>query len=146
MTDCLICRKHVEPSRYTGPAILEEGGLRLSHFPVLDGAPATRGHLLIEPTRHVCDLSEMSEAEARALGVLVARGCALLKERLGAEHVYLFRINDQVAHLHFHLVPRYPGTPRENWGLKLFDWAGAPKIDLDQVKAVCAQLQTAPLT
>lgn len=141
---CFICDKHSELSRYTGPLIAGAGGLWLTHFPIIDGAAATRGHLLIEPKRHITELGEMSPDEMSALGPLIAQTSRLLRAELGAElgaeHVYLFRINDLVAHLHFHLLPRYPGTPREHWGQKLMDWKEAPRIEHQEIQAVSQQL------
>jgi len=140
---CFICEKHQALEKFTGPFIFEDAGIKLSHFPILNSALATRGHLLIETTRHICDMSEMNADEASALGRLIAAGTELMKTRLGAEHVYLFRINDQVSHLHFHLVPRYPNTPKEYWGLKIWENPVSPQINLEEIKKICAQLSSA---
>ena len=132
--DCFICKKHTSLLDYTAKAIAHDGGLTLSHFPIIDGELATKGHLLIEPTRHIEDLSEMNTNEAAALGKLISKGTTLIKEKFGAEHVYLFRINDKVAHLHFHLIPRYKNTPKEYWGLEIMKYPGAPKLTLEEIK------------
>ena len=42
-----------------------------------------------------------------------------------AEHVYAMVIGDQVDHLHVHLLPRYPGTPREYWWDQVDEWPAA---------------------
>jgi len=133
---CFICVKHARLSDYTGPILAEADGLMLTHFPIQNGVPATQGHLLIEPRRHITDLGDLTEAEARTLGTMISQGSRLIREKLGAEHVYVFRINDLVPHLHFHLVPRYPGTPREVWGPKIMEWAGAPKVTLEEVRTL----------
>lgn len=137
---CSICAKHADLAASTGPVIAEEGGLWLTHFPVQDGADPVRGYLLVEPLRCIRDMSEMDEGEARAFGALVARGEKLIKQRLGAEHVYLFRINDAVAHLHFHLVPRYPGTPKEFWGLRIREYPDAPRVNLSEIRRLAFEL------
>ena len=141
--NCFICNKHRDLSAFAGIPIFEDRGLLLSHFPITEGAPATRGHLLVEPKRHILDLSEMNETEAEALGTFFVRATAALKKGLGAEHVYVFRINDQVPHLHFHLVPRYKGTPKEFWGIKMWDWSGLPKIGFDEIRTVSDRLAEA---
>jgi histidine triad (HIT) family protein len=141
--DCFICRKHRQLPEHAGTPIARSGGLLLSHFPIIEGKPAIRGHLLIEPARHITDPAELSGEEAEALGGVVARGSALIRSALGAEHVYLFRINDLVAHLHFHLIPRYPGTPREYWGLKIQDWPEQPRLGLEAVRALSGELAAA---
>ncbi len=44
----------------------------------------------------------------------------------GSGHVYSMVVGHQVDHLHQHLVPRYPGTPREYWWPPRFgEWPDA---------------------
>lgn len=138
---CVICIKHRDLLKHTGEPVAERGGLMLSHFAEIEGEPATKGHLLIEPTRHIEDLSEMNEGEAEALGLLIREGARVVCEKLGAEHVYVYRINDKTAHLHFHLIPRYPDTPRDFWGARIMEYAGAPKIYLRDIQELSSQLK-----
>lgn len=140
--DCFICSKQRNLSEFTGPVIRERGGLRLTHFPDIPDEKATRGHLLLEPVRHITDLGEMNTAEQEALGSLIAEGSRLIREHTGAEHVYLYRINDKVPHLHFHLIPRYPNTPREFWGLKITAYEGSPKIKLPEIRALSEKMKS----
>lgn len=142
MQECIICDKHNDFLKYTGEVILERGGWAVTHFPFVDGQKATKGYLLIETKRHIQEFTEMNESEALALGELIAAGTKLIKEKMGAEHVYLFRINDKVPHLHLHLVPRYPGTPREFWGFKISEWTGNPKIGLNEIHDVAKNLKS----
>jgi histidine triad (HIT) family protein len=141
--DCFICSKHSKLYEMAGHPIVESGGLMVSHFPIVNDVPATRGHLLVEPRRHITDLSEMNDEEAEVLGKLISKASLFLKKIARAEHVYLFRINDQVPHLHFHLIPRYPNTPREFWGLKIWDCPNSPKINLDEIRKLSAELARA---
>ena len=76
-------------------------------------ATAYLGYMLIEPRRHVPGLEHLRDAEARALGVWVARLSRALLAVLGADHVYAFVIGDHVHHVHVHVVARYPGVPPE---------------------------------
>lgn len=138
---CMVCDKHRNFLKVTGQPIAERGGLVLTHFPVLDGQPANRGHLLIEPRRHVVDPAELTDDEASALGLLLRDAILILQNEVGAEHAYVLRINDKVAHFHCHVVPRYPGTPKEHWGPKLMEWPEFPKLDLEQVQSLSGQLQ-----
>lgn len=141
MQNCTICDKHQDFSKHTGEVILEKGGWAVTHFPFVDGQKATKGYLLIETKRHIQEFTEMSPEEAAALGELISAGTQLIKNKMGAEHVYLFRINDKVPHLHLHLVPRYPGTPKEFWGFKISEWPGNPKIGLEEIKQVALRLR-----
>ena len=140
---CPVCEKHKNLSAHTGPAILEQDGWLVTHFPKseTETEKATHGHLLIEPRRHIQDLSEMNEDEAQALGVLIREGAKRICERTSAEHVYCFRINDKVAHLHFHLIPRYPNTPKEFWGINIMACTTSPKLStLDEIQVAARDL------
>src|SRR5687768_11628022 len=88
-----------------------------------------RGYLMVEPIRHVTGWGLLSDDEAEAIGRMLNRVASALRERLGADHVYTFVFGDNVAHLHVHVVPRYPGTPREFWGTRLAEWPDAPTVD-----------------
>jgi len=140
MSDCFICKKHRALSEYTGPIIFEHGGLTLTHFPSVPDEKAVEGWLIVEPRRHIEHMSEMNEAESAALGLLLAKAERLIKEKLGAEHVYLQRINDKVAHLHFHLIPRYPDTPKEFWGRRIHEFPGFKTLSLAQIQGLSKEL------
>jgi len=112
----------------------------VSHFPVIDGQEAIRGHLLIEPVRHITTPGELTDDEAASLGIAIKNYANLLMQKLDAEHVYVFRINDKVPHFHVHLVPRFPGTPKEYWGYKITEWPAIPRIGLEDVKKLSEKL------
>ncbi len=48
--------------------------------------------------------------------------------------------NDLIFHVH--LVPRYPGTPREYWGMQVDEWPDAPKGDLATTTALTTRPRT----
>ena len=64
-----------------------------------------------------------------------------LSRARGAEHVYVFVLGHHVAHLHVWVVPRYPGTPREYWGLQLFEWPPRPLATAPDVAVQCTRLR-----
>ena len=136
MQDCMICQKHKNILESTGEVISEKGGWVLTHFPIVDGQKATKGYLLLETRRHIENLTDMNAHEAAALGELICEGSQLMRFRMNAEHVYVFRINDKVPHLHFHLVPRYANTPKEFWGFKISDWPETPKVSLAEIQEI----------
>ena len=140
--DCQVCSKQKDLSSHTGPAIFDDGGWLVTHFPKLETEKATRGHLLIESRRHLQDLTEMNDEEASALGRLIREGATRIKERLGVDHVYCYRINDKTTHLHFHLIPRYPNTPKEFWGTGIMACTTSPKLTtLEEIQAVAKLLK-----
>jgi len=128
MSVCAICDKHKDLAKYTGPAIFDDGGWLVTHFPKVETEKATLGHLLIECKRHILDLAELNDEEAATLGRLIRDGADLIKTKTKAEHVYCFRINDKTPHLHFHLIPRYPDTPKEFWGTNIMACTTSPKL------------------
>jgi diadenosine tetraphosphate (Ap4A) HIT family hydrolase len=70
---------------------------------------------MVGPRRHVADWSDLDDQEAADLGVEVARWVRALKT-LGPRRVYTATIGHGVAHLHVHLLARWPGTPEDvNW-------------------------------
>lgn len=138
---CFICEKHENLTLYAGPVIAEDKGICITHFPMIESEPASLGRLLVEPRRHIEDFHEMTLDEAAALGRILKKGVDLLKSKLNVEHVYVFRINDKVTHLHFHLVPRFKSVPREFWGLKILEWPDAKVLNLNEIKRVSADLE-----
>jgi histidine triad (HIT) family protein len=112
--DCFVCRKHRGEIVIPGGTIYEDALVYAGHVQIREeNADAYLGHLMVEPKRHAPGLADLTDTEAQALGLLVARLSRALKTSEVAEHVYAFVLGDHVAHLHIHLVPRYPGAPRE---------------------------------
>jgi len=99
------------------------------------------GYLMVEPKRHVAGLDNLSEKEAAVLGVLVRDLARVLKKSEGAEHVYSLVLGDAVPHVHFHVVPRYPGAPREYWGVRVGEWPEAPRGGAAEIAALCDRLR-----
>jgi len=85
--------------------------LALARF---DRYPVNPGHLLVHTRRHVATYFEATQAERAALFELIDAGKALHDERFQPAG-YNIGINvgaaagQTIAHLHVHLIPRYPG-------------------------------------
>ena len=139
--DCLVCRKHRGEEPVPGGPIYEDDLVYASHkAPPPDGR-AYLGWCFVEPRRHAPGLADLTDAEARAIGWLAARLSRALKTELKAEHVYAFVIGHHVPHLHVHLIPRYPGAPRECWGLRVDEWPEAPQGDEAEIAALATRLR-----
>ena len=128
--DCFVCRKHTEQGAWMpGGPVGEDELVVVSHLtpaaPGRAGGPVYLGHLFVEPRRHVPGLGDLTGDEARAVGWWCARASRALREAAGAEHVYAAVIGDGTPHLHVHLLPRYPGTPREYWWTRVDEWPDA---------------------
>jgi histidine triad (HIT) family protein len=128
--DCFVCRKHRDRgSLLPGGPVGEDDLVIVSHLaPGAPGrsGPVYLGHLFVEPRRHAPGLGDLTDAEARAVGWWCTRASRALISA-GAEHVYAAVIGDGVPHLHVHLMPRYPGTPRGYWWERLDEWPDAAR-------------------
>ena len=142
MDDCLICQKHRGEIDVPGGFVYEDELVAVSHSMIMDGQTETYlGILFIEPKRHAPGLADLTDEEAGRIGLLASRLSLVLKESEGAEHVYLFVLGHHIPHLHVWLVPRYPGTPREYWGLRVDEWSGAPKGGESEIRALCDRVR-----
>jgi len=75
------------------------------------------------------------------MGRLIARVSAALRDSEGAEHVCAPVIGHGVAHLHVHIIARYPGTPPEFWWTRIDEWPDAPRADAADIAALAARLR-----
>lgn len=141
-TDCMVCRKQRGEIQVAGGAIYEDELLYCSHALFASGEQtAYLGWLAVETRRHIPGLAELTDLEGQALGLLVARLSRALKTVQQAEHVYAFVMGHGVPHLHLHLLPRYPGTPREYWGVRIDEWPDAPRGGSSEIEMLCARIR-----
>ena len=146
VTECFVCRKHRDRgSLVPGGPVAEDELVVVSHTvapDVLgrDGTTAYLGHLFVEPLRHAPGLADLTDDEARAVGLWCTRASRALREVAGAEHVYMAVAGDEVPHLHVHLLARLPGTPREYWGTRVSQWPQARRGDAAEIEVFVAEL------
>ena len=141
-TDCIICRKHRGEFLVPGGSVYEDDLVYAGHTQIREGKTAVYlGYLMAETKRHAPGLADLTDAEAQALGLLVARLSRALKSSEGAEHVYAFVMGDGVPHLHVHVVARYPGAPREYRGVHVDEWPDAPHGGAEEMVALCERLR-----
>jgi histidine triad (HIT) family protein len=147
VSDCFVCAKHRDMGTVPGGELASDEHVVLSHLPLVTPQGTAEsvylGHLVVEPRRHLRELGELTGEEAASFGRLVARAAAALTEAAGAEHVYSAVIGHGVEHLHLHLIPRYPGTPREYWWVRLDEWPDAPRGGPAEVEALADRLSAA---
>ncbi len=86
-----------------------------------DKFPASPGHLLIIPFRHVASLFDATDEEQAALLALVREANVLLDEEFHPDG-YNIGVNvgeaagQTVMHLHVHVIPRYVGDVEDPRG------------------------------
>ena len=137
-----MCDKHRDPGQSLVAA--DELAVVTHVLPDAPGrsGPVYLGHLVVEPRRHAPGLADLTDAEGAAIGTWVARLSRALRAE-GAEHVYSMVVGHRVDHLHQHLVPRYPGTPREYWWPPRMDeWPGARLGGPAEITQVVRSLRT----
>jgi histidine triad (HIT) family protein len=144
MRDCIVCTTLEDPGLSRDMWIFEDALVVLGHIGPTpgqeDGYP---GQMLLVPRRHVTSPGALTAAEAERIGLWLSRGTRLLEVVRGAEHVYLWRLGDGWPHVHFHLVPRYPGTPSEFHGHTVRDWPGVPRYGWSGLAAIASDLRRA---
>jgi histidine triad (HIT) family protein len=144
--NCFVCRKHQERgSLMPGGPVAEDELVVVSHIVTPDvlgraGATAYLGHLFVEPLRHAPGLEDLTNTEARSIGWWCTRTSRALRDVAGAEHVYAAVIGDGVPHLHVHLLPRFPGTPREYWWTRVDEWPQAWRGNAAEIEALVRDL------
>ena len=99
------------------------------------------GHVFIETKRHVAEVADLTDEEAQIIGVYTSRIAKALLNTEQMEHVYIFVIGDGVPHVHYHVIGRYPGAPREYWGPRVDDWPEAPKGAEPEIAQVAERIR-----
>ncbi|QKQ24011.1 HIT family protein [Candidatus Ruthia endofausta] len=80
----------------------------------LDSYPASPGHTLIIPKRHVATYFDIIEQEQNAIAKAIQTAKLILDEEFSPDGYNIGVNNGEVAgqsimHLHVHLIPRYKG-------------------------------------
>ena len=132
-SDCIFCRIVAGEL----PATIIRDDERTVAF--MDINPATRGHALVVPRRHVRDLLEIGREDLTATLAAAQELAQRAVDRLGAAGVNLLNSCGEAAwqtvfHFHIHVIPRYEGDP-----LRL-PWVPA-EGDRDEVESAAAALR-----
>ncbi|MEL7532361.1 MAG: HIT family protein [Bacteroidota bacterium] len=83
-------------------------------YAFLDIHPASRYHTLIIPKKHYRDIFDIPEAELQSVIALSRRVAKLYEEKLGIKNLQIINSSgaeaqQDVFHIHFHIVPRKGG-------------------------------------
>lgn len=142
--ECLVCDRHSGAVGVPGGAIYEDELVYVGHAGMIPaGADEVYlGWVLVEPKRHLHGLADLHSDEAERIGLLQSVVARSLVDVQDAEHVYSFVLGHHVPHLHVHLLPRYPGTPREYWGTRVDEWPDAPTGGEDEVARLADRLRS----
>ncbi len=143
---CAVCAKHLSLEGLPGGVIYQNEFIFVAHFPLFSEPSAFKphyGHIILDLKRHITSPAVMTDEEASQVGLWLQRISHFLERDLAAEHTYQFRIGDKTPHLHFHIVPRFPDTPHELWGIYLFESPVSRKADTVDIQNISAKMRQA---
>ncbi len=140
MEACPFCITDRDLPSTRGGIVYEDNFVDAYHY-CQDEGPGYLGRLLLKTKRHAPGFADLTEAEAQAVGLALARLSSALKICTGAEKVYVEAYCEVVPHLHLLLTARYPGLPQEYWRWNISDWPQAPSGGPDEINALCDQLR-----
>jgi histidine triad (HIT) family protein len=131
--DCIFCK--IIAGELPGQIVAQDE--RTVAF--MDISPATRGHVLVVPRRHVKDLLEIEAEDLSAVALAAQRLAGRARDRLHADGVNLLNSCGRAAwqtvfHFHVHVIPRYEGDP-----LRL-PWDPAPGSP-EEIASAAAELR-----
>ena len=144
--ECLVCRELRGDVAVPGGFLMEDATATAFHYPPLEEVGNSRpylGHLLVVTRRHVARLGELTDDESATVGRMAAQLARALTEAGGAEWVYSAVVGNSVPHFHQHLLPRYPGTPRDVPWHSVDEWEGARHGGAHEIAELAHRLQTA---
>lgn len=82
-------------------------------FAFLDIGPLSAGHTLVIPKEAVATIDRLSDESAAAIGRALPRICRAVLQATGATAFNILQNNgaeahQEVPHVHFHVIPRFP--------------------------------------
>ncbi len=108
---CQIIKKEI-PAK-----IILENDLAMAF---LDIKPVHPGHSLVIPKKHFSTIEEIPEEYLIAVALMMKKVAKKIKDNLGYEGYNIQLNNDkiagqEIAHLHFHIIPRVEGDGLKLW-------------------------------
>ena len=108
MEQCIFCK--IAAGEIPSATVYEDEYFKA----ILDMAPATKGHTIIIPKKHMRDVTELEEEYASKILAVAAKIGTAMKKSLGCAGFNLVQNNGEAAgqtvmHFHLHVIPRYEG-------------------------------------
>jgi histidine triad (HIT) family protein len=136
---CFVCRKHRGELEMPGGVVYEDDLVYVSHGTMKRNGLTYPGIFFVEPRRHLPTMAELNRPESERIGWL-ASVVAKALTREGAERSYLQVLGHHVPHLHVWIVPRYPETPVEYFGIRVLEWESGPRKSWQQIAELCGRV------
>lgn len=86
------------------------------------------GYCIIEPVRHILDLSEAQNRELAEYGSLLSALMKVQRELLQPARIYTFSLAEAVPHYHLHVIPRSPEFTRAYKGRGIMSYPLSPAV------------------
>lgn len=108
---CIFCAAPDLPHSKEHLILCRDGNLAV----LMNRFPYANGHLLVAPARHVADITDLTASETAAIGAMLQKCTAILREALRPDGFNIGLNLGEVAgagiasHLHYHIVPRWHG-------------------------------------
>ncbi len=115
MKDCIFCQ--IAAGNATSWKIMENDYV----YAFLDINPASRYHTLVIPKTHYENIFDIPEKDLKEVIAVVSKISKLYENKLGIKNLQVVNSNGRegqqdVFHIHFHIVPREKGDGQNiNW-------------------------------
>lgn len=124
---CIICKI---VNKEIPAKIILENDLALAF---LDNKPVNPGHSLVVSKKHFPTIEEMPEKDLISVILMIKEVAKRIKDNLKIEGYNLLLNNDkiagqEIAHLHFHIIPRLEDDDLEQWPQKEYKGNEAEEI------------------
>jgi diadenosine tetraphosphate (Ap4A) HIT family hydrolase len=100
-------------------------------------------YVVLEPRRHILDLSQANECELSSYGRLLGSLMKAIRLVTDCERVYTFTLAEMVPHYHVHMIPRGTGVPRAYRGRGILSYPLQPACDRELMRQTCDRLRRA---
>jgi histidine triad (HIT) family protein len=132
--DCIFCK--IIDGEVPAVKVLDKDQV----IAFMDINPASRGHMLIVPKKHVENIFEISEDDLSAVMNAVKRCAQAVRQALKAEGITVLQLNgkasDQIIpHLHVHIMPRW-----QNDRLSVSQWE-MKEGDIDELQEIAREVK-----
>ncbi|MEM9821438.1 MAG: HIT domain-containing protein [Bacteroidota bacterium] len=134
MHDCIFC-KIVNREAKSWPIAESE-----TAYAFLDIHPVSRYHTLVIPKTHYTNIFDIPEEDLKGVMTLLRKVCKLYEEKLGIKNIRIINNNgreaqQEVFHLHFHIIPRQLGDGLHTKWTSHPEWCGAFDDMIEKIRS-----------
>jgi histidine triad (HIT) family protein len=112
MENCIFCK--IVRGEVSSKKVYENSRV----YAFLDISPVNEYHTLVIPKKHYSNIFDIPEEELKEVIFAVKKICNLYNEKLGIENVQIINnsgseAQQDVFHIHFHIIPRKKGDGQD---------------------------------